>query len=308
MDNGEQSGDAGAASRAPLVLMYHRIADDANDPFGIVVHPLRFREHLRRLAALTEVVPLGDLARPGSERPRVAVTFDDGYVDNLDNALPELERAGACATVFVIAGRIGARDECWWDQLEQIFRRGWEGARPIELEAPEHGETLTATLRCDPDTLGELHRKLLRYEPGRIYELLEGLRLELGLAPAQLERRLMSPEELLRLAGSGVVEIGAHTLSHPVLSDLGVERQVEELLGSRNRLEALLRRPVTSCSYPFGAHDATTLAIAERCGFEYALAAQPANASGWTRYSIPRRAVENWDGYEFETRLRAWLG
>ena len=292
---------------APVVLLYHRVADDANDPFDIVVSPARFREHLRCLTRLADVVPLDALDDGSGARPRVAVTFDDGYLDNLEHALPALEDAGACATTFVISGRLGGERECWWDQLEQIFRAGWDGERTVSLRIPDTGETVAVELRRDPHDLRQLHRWLLARPPEAIELMLVELRLQLGLEDPPVERRLMTPEELLRFAASDAIAIGAHTLTHPLLPSLPLRRQIEELLGSRRQLEALLAREVRTFSYPFGAYDGTTATVAERIGFDSAFAATTEEGVPWTRYSIPRRPVGNWDGEQFESRLRAWL-
>jgi peptidoglycan/xylan/chitin deacetylase (PgdA/CDA1 family) len=136
---------ASAPAAPALILMYHRVDEDVNDPFRIIVHPKRFREHLRRLGGLADVVPLNELVPLGrGPRPRVAITFDDGYIDNLEQAVPELERAGAPATVFAISDLLGSPDECWWDQLEYMFRCGWEGTRAISLDL--RGQNLAGEL------------------------------------------------------------------------------------------------------------------------------------------------------------------
>src|SRR5271165_2456680 len=73
--------------RRPLILMYHRIADNPVDYFGLSVCPTRFEEHLRVLRRTRYPLPLTDFVRDlvaGSLRSNaVASTFDDGYVDNL---------------------------------------------------------------------------------------------------------------------------------------------------------------------------------------------------------------------------------
>ena len=93
-----------------LVLVYHRIAEPVDpDPWGLCVAPVRFAEQLEVLKRETDVVPLAELrraARRGFGRPRVALTFDDGYADALHRALPPLERHGLPATVFVPTGLV----------------------------------------------------------------------------------------------------------------------------------------------------------------------------------------------------------
>src|SRR5215210_6260572 len=105
-----------------LILMYHRIARPLTDPWDLSVSPENFRDHIEVLTRLAQIVPLTEL--PGrlsrarsSERPVVAITFDDGYVDNLEEALPILQRFAAPATVFIATSWIGSAEPFWWDTL-----------------------------------------------------------------------------------------------------------------------------------------------------------------------------------------------
>jgi peptidoglycan/xylan/chitin deacetylase (PgdA/CDA1 family) len=302
---------AGAISQtASIVLMYHRVGEDAFDPFGLAVEPRRFRAQLERLGRLADVVTLEALmSAPPRGRPRVALTFDDGYLDNLEAAAPELERAGLPATLFAISGRLGAGEECWWDQLEQLFRAGWDGEREIELEVPERGIQIGGGLSSDPSMLRELHGLLLKLPPADIYPLLDSLREQLGAGEPVLERRLMSAAELRRLDAGSCFAVGAHTRSHPNLVVLSAEEQLAELRGSRLELEAILGRAIDSCSYPYGSYDAVTLDAVAAAGFSYACTATPPQGSGGpgAALTIGRHNVENWDAYGFESRLREWL-
>src|SRR5690606_6268251 len=94
-----------------LILMYHRVERLANDPQLLAVTPERFAEQLEILTRHYRVVSLHELNRTlragRSLRRMVALTFDDGYADNLYNAKPLLERFDCPATVFVTTGQTG---------------------------------------------------------------------------------------------------------------------------------------------------------------------------------------------------------
>lgn len=105
--------------RLPYVLMYHSITPYREDPYLITVHPRRFEQQMcwlrrngLRGASVREVL---DTGRTGPAPNLVGLTFDDGYADFVDHALPVLSRYGFTATVFVIAGRFGGSNE--WDAL-----------------------------------------------------------------------------------------------------------------------------------------------------------------------------------------------
>ena len=101
--------------RLPMILMYHSVADVAGDPSPLCVAPSRFAEQMAVLQRLglrgVSIGSLVDAMRDGRERGLVGITFDDGYLDALEAAVPELKRRGFTATVFIIAGRLGGTNE-----------------------------------------------------------------------------------------------------------------------------------------------------------------------------------------------------
>ena len=121
-----RGGYFGACSRlgpamSDVIVSYHQIAEPELDPWGMRVSAARFSEHMRALRQVADPVPLIDLlATPPGSQPRVAVTFDDGYFDNLSVALPILRRFDVPATVFVATGYIG-KSHFWWDVLEDVL-------------------------------------------------------------------------------------------------------------------------------------------------------------------------------------------
>jgi peptidoglycan/xylan/chitin deacetylase (PgdA/CDA1 family) len=108
----------------PAILMYHRIATPDADPWGLSVSPKRFAEQVRVLRARRTMLAMDDFVARLQSRDlphdAVALTFDDGYLDNLRQAKPILEAAGVPATVFLTTGRIGTDEEFWWDELARM--------------------------------------------------------------------------------------------------------------------------------------------------------------------------------------------
>jgi len=104
--------------RVPMVLMYHCIADSPEDPYGVCVTPARFAEQMAWLAdqglhgvSMSELV---DAMRAGRKRGLVGLTFDDGYVGLLENALPVLQRHDFTATMYIVSGLLGGTNQ--WDE------------------------------------------------------------------------------------------------------------------------------------------------------------------------------------------------
>jgi peptidoglycan/xylan/chitin deacetylase (PgdA/CDA1 family) len=319
-----------------LVLMYHRVCELADDPFLLAVQPARFAEHLELLRRHWHPIGLTDamrrLRKGTLPRRAVVVTFDDGYADNLHVAAPLLERHKVPATMFVTSGHVGADREFWWDELERIFLS--PGTLPAELSLTIDGEAREwplgdaavysvedhARLRTwdvlDPNDPGPRQatcRSLLvalrGLPPARRDELLGEIRAWSGAHPgARPTHRALSPEEARRLAASPTIEVGGHTISHPLLSACTVEEQEAEISGGREQLQQLVGVPVKSFAYPFGtAADYTpdTIELVRGAGFETACSNFEGVLTGGTDpLQIPRLMVlPHWPADELDRRL-----
>ena len=136
-----------ARTVTPPVLMYHSISPSrAEDPHRLRVHPERLDRHLRLLRRLgLRGVPLAELLRAaerGESRGLVGLTFDDGYTDFVEHAAPVLRRHGMTGTVYVVAGRLGGRNE--WDDGPRLGLLDADGVRGVAAAGHEVGShTLT---------------------------------------------------------------------------------------------------------------------------------------------------------------------
>ncbi|HZA97268.1 MAG TPA: polysaccharide deacetylase family protein [Gemmatimonadales bacterium] len=296
-----------------VILGYHRVIDGP-DPYRLGVSPERFAEQLAVLAGTTHPLPLEKLpellASGRLPKRTVAVTFDDGYADVLHHAKPLLARFGIPATMFVISGALGR--EPWWDRLEGLASaaaaRGCRFTLPIGDSAfkwPVKGVTSSKEGLCRA-----LYPKLRALSSGAREVVLDQLVQLVGVPPETHDglQRIVTADELRRLADGDLVQIGAHTVSHPALSGLSAERQRAEIAGSRRDLQAVLERPVTGFSYPFGDTGAGAETIVQEEGFHYACESR--NAVAWRRthqFALPRFWVPNWDGQRFAHWLERWL-
>jgi peptidoglycan/xylan/chitin deacetylase (PgdA/CDA1 family) len=320
-----------------LILCYHRVGRAEVDPWLLCVSPENFAEQLAVLRATADAVPLDRLALELREGPRrrdralVAVTFDDGYADNLHQGKPLLEAADVAATVFVVSGAVGRDREFWWDELERELLTPEASARELELQTK--GRTTTWRLADAPYGASEHERHrswnaiesddplprhgLFRSAYAALSAASEDERAA-GIATlfdgrdarARETHRPLSEEELLLLGEDGLVEIGAHTVTHPVLSDLSEADQRREVRQSKAELEALLGRPVRLFAYPFGQRDhytAGTVKAVREAGFALACSTLPGCVRRRTsRFELPRFTVLDWDGDEFAKALAGW--
>lgn len=285
--------------RAPVMLIYHRVADPERDQWGISVSPERFAEQIAALTRVRQVVPLDTLAaiargeaKTPAGKPLAAISFDDGYLDNLTNARPVLETHDAPATIFLVTSMVGADREYWWDELSQIFME--TAALPAEMASPFKGEP--RVLRFPPGDrgsrwgAGHFFRRHFRDMPlGEVEAHLEALRAWAGVTRhAREEKRVMTPDEVAAIDGA-LISIGAHTVNHPSLEDIGPAEQAREIAESQVACEAWVGRPVNHFAYPFGRFNGASVAAARAAGFASACTTQPGVIAPLTNpFRLPR--------------------
>ncbi|NEO93206.1 MAG: polysaccharide deacetylase family protein [Moorea sp. SIO3G5] len=326
-------------SNTALILLYHRVADAPADPQLLCVSPSHFAEHLevlRKYAHPISLQQLTDALQVGHLPPRaVVITFDDGYVDNITNAKPLLAQADVPATVFVTTDYIGQMREFWWDELERLLLQPntlpqklslkvagelqeWALGKATTYSQEEHKRyrswsVLETTDPTPRHTIYRgLHRQLLGLSGQEIAASLQTLQQQSGQGTkARPTHRPMEPEEIVQLAEGGLVEVGAHTMTHPNLATLPIAAQRTEIERSKTELETILGGSLSSFSYPFGtqaSYTPKTVALVREIGFSCACANFPDVV--WKRcdrYQLPRIVVRDWNGDEFAERLRGLL-
>jgi peptidoglycan/xylan/chitin deacetylase (PgdA/CDA1 family) len=274
------------------VLLYHRFAAGEPDPLGLCVSPANFEAQLRVLRDEFEVVPLGEIAatvRAGEAGSgRVAITIDDGYVDNLTTGVPLIAEAGVPATLFAATGHIETGRRFFWDEMARLITG--PGPRPATLQINGHSWP-TSTPDERETARAELHRLTQPSSSTQIEETLEQLREWASAGEPPESTRPLTPDELKRLAEQ--LEIGAHTRDHVNLGHQPVDEVRAQIERSRDDVAAWTGKPPVAFSYPFGIprHDVTDVAKAAvaAAGFEHAVVNQPiAVEAGSDPFAIPR--------------------
>ena len=242
----------------------------------------------------------------------MAVTFDDGYADNLTHAAPLLAEHGVPASVFVVTGYVGSGRSFWWDRLDHalLASQDFPGRVDLQLDGYEIHWRPGASDEERRAAHAETWRVLRTLTPDRRDDAVERIAAACGVA-ADDGCRPLSSNELRELDRHPSVEIGAHTASHPVLAELEHEEQRREILGGKRDLEGMLGHPVQLFSYPHGqTHDFTpeTVELVRDSGFSLACSAVGGLVTGDSDvYRLPRVAVLDWDGATFDRRLEELL-
>jgi peptidoglycan/xylan/chitin deacetylase (PgdA/CDA1 family) len=269
-------------SRRLLVLAWHNVDPSWCFPAPAGAGARGLERQLAFLARRCNVVPLAEGLRALDQDDRlppraIALTFDDGYRDQLELAAPILARLGLPATFFLVPGLLDGTARPWWELLAWILTRStrgsvaWEG-RTIDLGDDGRRRRALATVlaglkrrdqlardaaldelaeRCAPDGKPEEHASFLDWDGAR-----------------QLARRGFT--------------VASHSLHHAILAEESPSAQERDLTLSRRRLEEELQVPVRLLAYPNGKlpdYSQATVAAARGAGYSHALT----TLEGWNQ-------------------------
>lgn len=319
---------------AAVILMYHRVAEVTVDPWGLCVSPGNFSTQLEACRRVGTPISLQDFVHLSpSDLPArsVIVTFDDGYLDNLEQALPLLEAHSVPATVFVATGNIDTDREFWWDELESILLvpgrlpdrldlkvdddvLSWQLGEAAEVTADEllaEGETRpwSAEQGTRLRLFSDIWSALWPLKAAERRVALDALAEWAGTAPSHdPTRRTMFSGEIRAMARGGLVSIGAHTVDHPPLPAHPQSEQLWQIRESKRVLEELIGTDVDTFAYPHGEYSSDTVDLVRQVGFRCAVTVGHEPVGEITDpMLLPRYGVKNVAGDVLAGQLDAWF-
>lgn len=287
-----------------VVLTYHRIGDPAGSPLDRNVFSATADEFDAQISFLKQE---SDIVRPGDipeliRRPgrHVMITFDDGYRDNFDLAFPVLSAHGVPATFFLCTGFLDGQVMAWWDEIAWLVRSS--PLREIRLLP-----WLETPIRVGPlETDAAIQTVLARYKSLptlAAQEMLAALRDRCGspALDAGITDTVWMTWAMAREMAAAGMEIGGHTVTHPLLGRLDAAAQQAEIAGGQHRIAEELGRPATAFAYPVGSADAfdeTTKSAVADAGFRLAFSFHGgyARAAAWDPFDIPRTYIATGTG------------
>jgi peptidoglycan/xylan/chitin deacetylase (PgdA/CDA1 family) len=288
-----------------LVLHYHRVAPRPDELFPEHLSPAIFDAHLALLQDAFAPLPLTEalarLERRSLPARAVSITFDDGYADNHDVALPLLRARGLTAT-FYIATRYLQGGNMFNDAIIEAMRHVSGEIDWTDRGFGRHRIDSPASRRVAMEAV----IKVVKYaEPALRTELIADVERRCG-SPAVTH--LMMNESQVRALSNAGMEIGAHTVNHPILLRLAPDAAAREIAQSRADLQAVIGDRVPTFAYPNGKpgvdYDARHAAQARAAGFTHAL------TTSWgcvhaaiDPYQLPRIAPWDQTASRFATRL-----
>lgn len=289
------AGSSGAGARL-TIFIFHRVLAEPDPMAPDEPDARRFAQELAWIADWFNVLSLEEVVnrlQSGALPPRAAaITFDDGYADNVTVALPLLQQAGLTATFFIATGYLdGGR--MWNDTITESVR----ACGGAELDLSEVG------LGCWPLATPSMRHAAARAITLAIKREAPSRRAELTARVAERssvrlpDDLMMTSAQLRSLADAGMA-IGAHTVSHPILRALDDAAALREITDSKSWLESLIGRPVALFAYPNGVpgedYDARHVQMVRRAGFKAACATRwGAAARDSDLFQLPR--FRPWD-------------
>jgi peptidoglycan/xylan/chitin deacetylase (PgdA/CDA1 family) len=263
------------------ILMFHHVRPSSNkrfNPFqGLEITPEYLDAvitHLKKRGY--EIIPITDMKHrmkdADGSKPFAVLTFDDGYKDNVEFALPILKRHQAPFTVFATTGFADGTAPLWWLDMAEAIASG----KPLSV----NGKVFSTQSDQDKMTAFEALAHLYREQPG-IHQatFVRDLVTQSGIERPQSAKDLcLDWDGLRQLSEEPLCTIGAHTLTHPLLAKMPVDIARAELAQSKSLLEKRLGRPISHMAYPVGdkfAADDREFQLAAEIGYETAVTTRP---------------------------------
>jgi len=291
------------ADEGAVVLTLHRVLPDRErkttlSPPGMVMSEQTFASMVRYLAAEHRVFPL-DAPRKSvrtDQRIAIALTFDDGWVDNARYAQPILVRHAMPAAIFLCPEKMGKSLPFWPERLLASFRGAIRLRREREfLDVIRECAPLSEIkVTAQPDELVEVVKQFSVRQRNLLFERLEQLGFGKKLDNAAGTDSTMSWEDARRLSESGLL-LGSHTLHHEILTQIPLEETSEELIESRRRLNLEIGQRCFAFAYPNGDWSPEIRELTASAGYAMAFAKQPGVWTAQTDlFTVPRIGL--WEG------------
>ena len=318
----------GRFSRHGVILCYHSVSDGRGNRGWLARHrSVDAGLFERQMTWLKQNFPVVDLDRilrddSGATGPRVAVTFDDGYVNNVEVVMPILERLDIPMTWFVATGFVDKPAKVpWWDLIDLALERG-EGS--IALTSAEVAGEYDLSRREDHNWFNRQLRNILKSVDEQRRDAIVG---ELGSQVSMLatipENAFARPHEVAAV-DPRLVELGGHSVTHPNLTRCSDAGRRHEITAGKARLEEVSGRNLAWFAYPFGgvgSFDEPTEAAVREAGFRGAVTLVPGFVgAGINPYRVPRipispttdlddfkARVQGAPIYSYADRVRRWF-
>ena len=253
-----------------LILMYHRVLREIPreicDP-ALYVTETTFEMHLREMSGMFRIVPLQTLMGTQSEGKRVcAITFDDGWIDNYEVALPLLKKYRAPATIFIPAATIGSNRLFWFESLWKLADEAMAiGAEDVFIEYFRGLVPSWNPDRLTVNHLSSLGSRLKDFPGDKLDDLIDRAYLKLEIAPP-VQKTILDWGQIAEMGQSGIT-FGSHGMNHFILPTLAPASKRNEIFESLQILREKAIAAIPYFSFPNGDWDQDSLAAVSGAGY-----------------------------------------
>lgn len=262
------------SSKGTFILTYHKIKGQ------------RFEKHIKYLRKHYEIIPLDKMVnsiKGSSEIPEnsIVITFDDGYKSNYSEVFPVLKKHNIPATVYLTTDIIGTNEKFWWTKVREL--------RKLSKNKKSVSVPKNSYLKSIPE---EEKRKIIK-------DLTE----KLDYNPKR--REALNWEEVKEMHESGLVTFGAHTHTHPILTNVSLKKAKEEIRKSKEKIESKLDIKVKHFAYPNGDFNNKIVELVKNEGFKSAVTSLWGFNNGATNlFKLKRVPVRSyWEKYRLSSAI-----
>ncbi|MCJ7571143.1 MAG: polysaccharide deacetylase family protein [Candidatus Thermoplasmatota archaeon] len=236
------------------IIIYHHIGNKKDDYLLNRINTSDFEKQMRYLQETHEIITFEKLTQAITEKkslPKRAaiITFDDGYKDNYTEAFPILKKYKIPATIFLTTGHIETNEIFWWNKIGYILCN--TKLKKIELEdlgdiSPPSIENISYSLRM-------IYQKFKKIPEDKKNKLINLLIQKSDIKiPKGLNKDLMMSWDNIREMNENGIDFGAHTVTHPILTNLSLDQAKLEIVESKKIIEKRLNKTITTFCYPNG--------------------------------------------------------
>jgi len=284
-----------------VILAFHRVLKETDSMISGVINEVDFDKQMEVLHKLFNVIKLSDLINKKNKGTipdyAVCITFDDGYADNYEIALPILKKWDLPATFFISTGFLDG-GIMWNDSI-------LESVRTTNHETLDLRHIGLGIHQLTDATRYSVARKIILESKHLPMAMRNSVVSELrNISGTKLRSDyMMSTEQVRYLAREGM-DIGAHTVNHPILSKLSVDEAMQEIIDSKNQLTELTNTNIELFAYPNGKpgedYTAEHADIVKEAGFSAAVSTEWGYVNSDSRfYELPRMGFSDSNQFKF---------
>ena len=289
------------------ILCYHRIIPSdlikGKSPLNnLIVSTEMFEKQIIHLKNKYNIVPLDKLFVSDLSN-KVALTFDDGYRDNLIYAYPILKKYDVPATIFITTSFMNSKPVLWWDSLWKSLKN----YRKIDINFKN--DNIKYEIKSFYDRV-YVYKKLRKYflnlntiDKSNFIKKISYLNLESDV--------FLTWDDVINLSKTDIITIGAHTLNHPSLSSISSNEAFDEIYKSKKIIEKKINKDVNQFAYPFGSYNECSTRefdLVKKAGFSLAVTTNNNvfNLSKNSKFSLPRITVIDNSINSFDLQLSGY--